>query len=67
MPLTDFEKEVVEDITRAIKGVEASNMDKREQIVCFAALYLFAWLSDNEKDLLRVAFANILAQLMFHV
>jgi hypothetical protein len=65
--MTEFEKEVVEDISLAVKAVEASNMEHRAQIVCFAALYLFAWLSDNEKDLLRVAFANILAQLMFHV
>jgi hypothetical protein len=65
--MTQFEQEVIEDLSMAITAVNDSNMDKRAQIVCLSALYLFAWLADNEKETLRVAFAHILANLTFQV
>ena len=58
-----FEEEVIADLKLAVQAVNESDMDHRAQIVCLSALYLFGWLADNEKELLRSAFANILVQL----
>jgi hypothetical protein len=62
--MTSFEEELANDIASTIIAVNDSEMPHEAKIVCAAALYLFAWLGEEHKDLLHQGMVAILAHLI---
>jgi hypothetical protein len=59
-----FEEELANDICTTIIAVNESEMPHEAKIVCAAALYLFAWMGEQHKDLLKDGMSHILAHLI---
>jgi hypothetical protein len=64
MPGMTFEEELADDICTAIAELGDCNMPHESKIVCAASLYLFAWLGEEHKDLLKDGMTHILAHLI---
>jgi hypothetical protein len=62
--MTSFEEELANDIATTIIAVNESSMPHEAKIVCAAALYLFAWLGEEHKDMLKDGMTHILAHLI---
>jgi len=58
-----FEEQCVRDLKLATQAINESDLTNEVKIICLSALYLWAWLADNEKEVLRHAFAHIIVQL----
>jgi hypothetical protein len=62
--MTEFEYELANDIASTMIAVNDSEMPHEAKIVCAAALYLFAWMGEEHKDLLKAGMSAILAHLI---